>query len=41
MTSGAFLEPDQARLYELIWLRFVASQMSPAVYDTDHVRTST
>ncbi|NIP57120.1 MAG: type I DNA topoisomerase, partial [Gemmatimonadetes bacterium] len=23
-----------ARLYELIWLRFVASQMSPAVYDT-------
>jgi len=29
-----YLEPDQARLYELIWLRFVASQMSPAVYDT-------
>lgn len=28
------VEPDQARLYELIWLRFVASQMSPAVYDT-------
>ncbi|MDX1646250.1 MAG: type I DNA topoisomerase [Longimicrobiales bacterium] len=28
------LEPDQARLYELIWLRFVASQMAPAVYDT-------
>jgi DNA topoisomerase I len=23
-----------ARLYELIWLRFVASQMAPAVYDT-------
>ena len=31
------LEPDQARLYELIWLRFVASQMSPAVYDTTSV----
>ncbi|MDH3271622.1 MAG: type I DNA topoisomerase [Gemmatimonadota bacterium] len=29
-----YLETDQARLYELIWLRFVASQMSPAVYDT-------
>jgi DNA topoisomerase-1 len=31
------LESDQARLYELIWLRFVASQMSPAVYDTTSV----
>jgi DNA topoisomerase I len=29
-----YLEPDQARLYELIWLRFVASQMSSAIYDT-------
>ena len=28
------LTPDQARLYELIWQRFVASQMAPAVYDT-------
>jgi DNA topoisomerase-1 len=28
------VEPDQARLYRLIWERFVASQMSPAVYDT-------
>ncbi len=26
--------PDEARLYRLIWERFVASQMSPAVYDT-------
>ena len=25
---------DEARLYRLIWERFVASQMSPAVYDT-------
>lgn len=29
-----FLNPDQARLYELIWKRFVASQMIEAVYDT-------
>lgn len=30
----AFLEDDTARLYELIWLRFVAGQMAPALYDT-------
>ena len=28
-----FLSPDQFRLYQLIWNRFVASQMNPAVYD--------
>ncbi|HUR94444.1 MAG TPA: type I DNA topoisomerase [Gemmatimonadales bacterium] len=28
-----FLESDQFRLYQLIWQRFVASQMTPAVYD--------
>jgi DNA topoisomerase I len=28
-----YLEPDQYRLYQLIWQRFVASQMMPAVYD--------
>jgi DNA topoisomerase-1 len=28
-----YLEPDQFRLYQLIWQRFVASQMNPAVYD--------
>jgi DNA topoisomerase-1 len=27
-----FLSPDQRRLYRLIWQRFVASQMTPAVY---------
>jgi DNA topoisomerase-1 len=27
------IDTDQARLYELIWLRFVASQMTPAIYD--------
>jgi len=29
-----FLNPDQIRLYELIWKRMVTSQMSPALYDT-------
>ncbi len=29
-----FLSRDQYRLYQLIWQRFVASQMSSAVYDT-------
>ena len=28
-----FLEPDLFKLYELIWKRFVASQMKPAVLD--------
>jgi DNA topoisomerase-1 len=28
-----YLDPDQARLYKLIWDRFVACQMMPAVYD--------
>ncbi|MBI4375698.1 MAG: type I DNA topoisomerase [Elusimicrobia bacterium] len=30
----SYLNPDQARLYELIWRRFLASQMVEAVYDT-------
>jgi DNA topoisomerase-1 len=29
----AYLSRDQARLYRLIWERFVASQMAPAIYD--------
>ncbi|HOG47220.1 MAG TPA: type I DNA topoisomerase [Anaerolineae bacterium] len=29
-----YLNRDQFRLYELIWKRFLASQMAPAVYDT-------
>ena len=32
-----YLEADQAKLYQMIWERFVASQMSPAVYDTTTV----
>jgi len=35
-----FLEPDMARLYELIWNRFVACQMKPAVYDQTTVEIS-
>ncbi|NGX31897.1 MAG: hypothetical protein K940chlam8_01283, partial [Chlamydiae bacterium] len=29
-----YLDHDQNRLYALIWKRFVASQMNPAIYDT-------
>ena len=29
----AFLDPTQLKIYRLIWERFVASQMAPAVYD--------
>jgi DNA topoisomerase-1 len=31
---AAHLAADEAKVYRLIWERFVASQMSPAVYDT-------
>ena len=33
-----YLSRDQFRLYQLIWKRFVASQMSEAVYDTVSVK---
>ena len=33
----AFLSPDQFKLYRLIWRRFVASQMKPAVFDVTSV----
>jgi DNA topoisomerase-1 len=29
-----FLTPDQFKLYQLIWQRFMSSQMAPAVFDT-------
>ncbi len=35
--AARHLEADAARLYELIWQRFVASQMAPALYDTTTV----
>src|SRR5271163_1856115 len=30
---ASFLAEDQLKLYRLIWMRFMASQMSPAVFD--------
>jgi DNA topoisomerase-1 len=32
-----WLSPDQFKLYQLIWQRFMASQMAPAVFDTTTV----
>ena len=32
-----FLTPDQLKLYTLIWQRFMASQMAPAIFDTTTV----
>ena len=29
-----YLDSDQYRLYELIWMRFIASQMNPAILDS-------
>ena len=34
------LSRDQLRLYKLIWERFLASQMAPAEYETQHVTMS-
>jgi DNA topoisomerase-1 len=34
------VSPEEARLYRLIWERFVASQMAPAVYDTTSAEIS-
>src|ERR1044072_7078440 len=28
-----YLKPDELKLYRLIWQRFVASQMMPAIFD--------
>ncbi|MCK6574906.1 type I DNA topoisomerase [Myxococcota bacterium] len=33
----AFLSPDQAKLYTLVWRRFLACQMNPAIYDATSV----
>ncbi len=35
-----FLNPDQARLYDLIWRRFTASQMEEAIFDSLSVEFS-
>src|SRR5712691_3094474 len=36
----AYLSDDELKLYRLIWTRFVASQMNPAVYDQTTVEIS-
>ncbi|HWI54938.1 MAG TPA: type I DNA topoisomerase [Desulfobacteria bacterium] len=36
----AFLSRDQFRLYKLVWDRFVASQMKPAILDTTTIEIS-
>ncbi len=36
-TIKQYLEPDQYKLYKLIWNRFVASQMNPAIIDQTSV----
>jgi DNA topoisomerase-1 len=38
---SAALSPDQQRLYLLIWQRFIASQMKPAIYDVTTVDVET
>ncbi|NQU95879.1 MAG: type I DNA topoisomerase [Candidatus Omnitrophica bacterium] len=32
-----FLEPDQFKLYELVWKRFISSQMTPALHSVNTV----
>ena len=36
-TIKKYLSADQFKMYELIWKRFMASQMAPAVFDTTTV----
>ncbi len=36
-----YLKPEEFKLYELIWNRFIASQMKPAVFDITRVDIST
>src|SRR4029077_8636358 len=36
-TVKKYLSSDQFKLYQLVWQRFMASQMAPAVFDTTTV----
>lgn len=38
IVAADYLNKDQLKLYTLIWQRFVASQMSPAVFDTISIK---
>ncbi|MGM0607767.1 MAG: type I DNA topoisomerase [Candidatus Muiribacteriota bacterium] len=33
----SFLKPDEKKLYKLIWNRFIASLMKPAIYDVEDI----
>ncbi len=35
-----FLAEDQLKLYKLIWMRFIASQMNPALFDQTTIETT-
>jgi DNA topoisomerase-1 len=37
---ASFLAEDQLKLYRLIWMRFIASQMNPAVFDQTTIDVS-
>lgn len=37
---ASFQDKDEVKLYELIWRRFIASQMPRAVFDTRHIEFS-
>ncbi len=41
MAAGEELEKDERRLYELIWRRFTASQMTPAVFNHGTITIAT
>jgi DNA topoisomerase-1 len=40
ISAAELLGREESRLYELVWKRFVASQMTPAVYDETSARIS-
>jgi len=35
-----YIAEDELKLYRLIWMRFVASQMTPAVFDQTTIRSN-
>jgi DNA topoisomerase-1 len=39
-TIASYLQEDELKLYRLIWMRFVASQMAPAVFDQTTIDVS-
>jgi DNA topoisomerase-1 len=41
LPQNVFLGDDEQKIYRLIWERFVASQMNPALYDTVNVTIKT